>query len=48
MGYLFFEMDNDRKILLDQVYNHVGIGLAGNETHIIVVLFTTQRDIAIT
>jgi hypothetical protein len=30
MGHLFFEMDDERKQLLDPNNNHIGIGLAGN------------------
>lgn len=30
MGHLFFEMDEERKSLLDPNNNHIGVGLAGN------------------
>ena len=48
MGHLFFEMDEERRVLLDSNNNHVGVGLAGNETNIVIVLFVISRDICIT
>jgi hypothetical protein len=48
VGYLFFERDDDSELLLRSINNHVGIGLAGNETNVVVVLITTQHDLCIT
>jgi hypothetical protein len=48
VGYLFFERDEDSELLLRPTNNHVGIGLAGNETNVVVVLITTQHDLCIT
>ena len=46
VGYLFFERDEDSELLLRPT--NVGIGLAGNETSVVVVLITTQHDLCIT
>ena len=48
MGHLFFEMDEERRTLLDSSNNHIGIGLAGNETNIVIVMFVISRDLCIT
>lgn len=48
MGHLFFEMDEERRILLDSSNNHIGIGLAGNEVNVVIVLFVISRDLCIT
>jgi hypothetical protein len=31
MGYLFLEVETDRKFILDSQMNHIGLGVAGNE-----------------
>lgn len=48
IGYLFFERDEDSETLLRPANNHVGIGIAGNGTHVVVVLLITQHDLCIT
>ena len=40
-------MDDEREILMDSLYTHIGIGLAGNETNISVVLLVTRKDLTI-
>jgi hypothetical protein len=42
-SYLFFEMDKERELLMDPNNTNIGIGLAGNESTIAIVLFVTQR-----
>lgn len=36
-------MDKERELLLDPNTTNIGIGLAGNESTIAIVLFVTQR-----
>lgn len=40
-------MDKERELLLDPSTTNIGIGLAGNETTIAIVLFVAQREITI-
>ena len=40
-------MDDERETLMDSLYTHIGIGLAGNETNISVVLLVTRKDLTI-
>ena len=42
-GYIFMEMDKEREILMDPNHTHVGIGIAGNESTISIVMLVTQR-----
>jgi hypothetical protein len=46
-SYLFFEMDKERELLMDPNNTNVGIGLAGNESTISIVIFVTQRELTI-
>jgi uncharacterized protein YkwD len=46
-AYLFLEMDKVREVILDPQYTHVGIGLAGNEVNVVIVLLVTRKDIAL-
>lgn len=46
-SYLFFEMDKERELLMDPNNTNIGIGLAGNESTIAIVLFVTQRELTI-
>ena len=40
-------MDKERELLMDPSNTHVGIGLAGNESTISIVLFVAQRELTI-
>jgi hypothetical protein len=44
---MFFEMDKERELLLDPNTTNIGVGLAGSDTSIAIVLFVTQREITI-
>lgn len=46
-SYLFLEMDKERELLMDPNNTNVGIGLAGNESSIAIVLFVAQRELTI-
>jgi hypothetical protein len=48
IGYLFFEIDAYKKQLEDPMLNHIGIGLAGNNKHIIVVYLFSSKALTIT
>jgi hypothetical protein len=40
-------MDKEREILLDGTNTNIGIGLAGNETTIAIVILVTQRELTV-
>jgi hypothetical protein len=40
-------MDKERELLMDPNNTNIGIGLAGNESTIAIVLFVTQRELTI-
>jgi hypothetical protein len=46
-SYLFFEMDKERELLMDPNNTNIGIGLAGNESTIAIVIFVTQRELTL-
>jgi hypothetical protein len=48
MGYLFLEAPNDQKYLLDPQMNHIGLGVAVSETHIVIVQILSRKVLAIT
>lgn len=47
MGYLFFEVETDRKILLDPNLNHLGVGVAANDDSVIIVVIASRKVLAI-
>lgn len=37
MGYLLLEVESDRKHLLDSQMNHIGLGVAASDEHVVIV-----------
>lgn len=48
MGYLFLEVETDRKFLLDSQMNHIGLGVAASESHVVIVQILSRKVLAIT
>ncbi|EGR31482.1 hypothetical protein IMG5_108430 [Ichthyophthirius multifiliis] len=47
IGYLFFECEVEKKILMNPQNNHIGIGVATDEIQIVIVLIITEKALCI-
>lgn len=48
MGYLFLEVEADRRILLNPDLNHISIGVNSDDSQIVIVFIVSRRDLCIT
>ncbi|CAK88043.1 unnamed protein product (macronuclear) [Paramecium tetraurelia] len=48
MGYLFFEVEDDRKILLSNEMNHISIGVSCDDNQVAIVYIVSHKDLCVT
>jgi hypothetical protein len=48
MGYLLLEVESDKKHLLNSHMDHIGLGVAAGDQHVVIVQVLSRKVLAIT